>query len=289
MYRIINKLSNLSNKVSLISKSIIQIIKAGGIANFEIGYINQGSILMNKRVLVTGGGRGIGLAIAKKFLEQGATVLITGRDKKQLEDVCKEINNESLKYFVWDVTRFTEVSQNISNVQKMLGGDIDILINNAGIIGNTRFQYITENDWDEVYSVNSKAVFFITQEICKKWVEKKSRSTKKIINISSQGGFVGALYPYRMTKWDVAGLTQGLGIAMANEKIIVNGIAPGIVATRMQPGYNTEDGSIYCHHTPLQRLALPEEIAELALFLASDSSNFIVGQTIVCDGGFSLK
>lgn len=177
----------------------------------------------------------------------------------------------------------------IEEAKNFFGGEIDILINNAGVIGNTEFLNVSGIEWDEVYTTNSKALFFLTQSVCKDWLKNKKVKTKKIINISSQGGYVGAIYPYRMTKWDVAGLTQGLGIELANKKIIVNGIAPGIIATRMQPDININDGNNFCPHNPIKRFALPEEIAEIALFLASDSSNFIVGQTIVCDGGYSIK
>lgn len=92
-----------------------------------------------------------------------------------------------------------------------------------------------------------------------------------------------------MTKWDIAGLTQGLGIKLAPHGIIINGIAPGIIATEMQAGLLNMKENIYSPMNPIKRYALPEEIAELALFLMSNASNFIVGQTIVCDGGYSLK
>ena len=112
---------------------------------------------------------------------------------------------------------------------------------------------------------------------------------KKIINISSQGGFVGATYPYRMVKWDVRGLTEGLGKSLIKDNIIVNAIAPGVVKTSMQEFSLNQGDNLFTTQNPIQRVCLPEEIAELALFLASDASNFIIGQTIVCDGGYTLK
>ena len=111
----------------------------------------------------------------------------------------------------------------------------------------------------------------------------------KILNVSSQGGFVGATYPYRLAKWDIRGLTEGLGKSLIKKGIIVNGIAPGVVKTAMQ-SFSIEQGdNLYTNQNPLGRVILPEEIAELALFLISDASNAIVGQTIVCDGGYTLK
>ena len=111
----------------------------------------------------------------------------------------------------------------------------------------------------------------------------------KIINISSQGGFVGATYPYRMSKWDIVGLTRGLGLSLIDKNIIVNSIAPGVVRTEMQEHYFRQGDNVYSDENPIKRFAYPEEIAQLAIFMMSDLSNFIVGQTIVCDGGYTLK
>ena len=127
------------------------------------------------------------------------------------------------------------------------------------------------------------------QLFAKYWKSKKDDSVKKILNISSQGAFVGATYPYRMTKWDIAGLTQGLGYLLAKDNIIVNGIAPGVVRTAMQETTLSQGDNIYNKSNVLKRCSFPEEIAELAIYLSSDLSNFIVGQTIVIDGGYSLK
>ena len=100
---------------------------------------------------------------------------------------------------------------------------------------------------------------------------------------------MGATFPYRMTKWDIAGLTQGLGLKLAPQGIIVNGIAPGLTATPAMPALLDQRENVYCSQNPVQRISLPAEIAELAVFLMSDAANFIVGQTIVCDGGYSLR
>jgi len=199
------------------------------------------------------------------------------------------VNNTRLKTFVWDISQITQIEENIQKTEELLEGNIDVLVNNAGIINGVDFPKVTEEIWDKIYSINSKGLFFLTQAVAKKWIDEKNNQQKKIINMSSQGGFVGASYPYRMTKWDIAGLTQGLGIKLAPYGIIVNGIAPGIIATNMQPKFLNQQENVYCPLNPMERFALPEEIAELAIFLISDASNFIVGQTIICDGGFSLK
>ncbi len=275
--------------MSLVVKSIKKIYKYGGYSTVNIANINYGAILKGKKILVTGGGSGIGLSIAKKCLQEGATIVITGRNENKLKHVAEEINNPLLKVLVWDISQITQVEEKLQKVKLLLEGEIDILVNNAGIVNGITFPDVTEGIWDKIYATNSKGLFFLTQSLCKRWLKDEKNKVKKVINISSQGGFVGATYPYRMTKWDIAGLTQGLGIKLASHGIIVNGIAPGIIATNMQPGCLNQKENVYCSLNPLERFALPEEIAELAIFLMSDACSFIVGQTIVCDGGFSLK
>lgn len=290
MKRLLRKILSVLNKVVLIISSLKKIYRYGGYTAVEIASVNHGKILDGKRVLITGGSSGIGLSIAKKCIQEGAKVVITGRDEKKLQFAESEINNPLIKTLVWDISQITEIKIGIANAEKLLDGEIDILINNAGVLlKGQSFPNVDEDAWDNTYAINSKGLFFLTQEISKKWLVNNKNQIKKIINISSQGAFVGATYPYRMTKWDVAGLTQGLGIKLAPHGIIVNGIAPGIVLTSMQPSFIEQRENVYSSINPVERVALPEEIAELAIFLMSNAANFIVGQTIVCDGGFSLK
>ncbi|MFZ4455570.1 MAG: SDR family NAD(P)-dependent oxidoreductase [Bacteroidales bacterium] len=271
-------------------KNIINNINQfGGYTTVNISTINHGEILKGRNILITGGSTGIGLSIAKKCISEGATVVITGRDQEKLKKAKLEINSSLLKTIVWDVSQINQQKDKIQEIEKLICGNIDILVNNAGVLSGENFPNVTEDVWDNVYNVNSKGLFFLTQLLCEKWMENKNLVYKKIINISSQGGFVGATYPYRMTKWDVAGLTQGLGIKMAPYGIIVNGIAPGVIATNMQPNCLEQGENVFYLHNPVRRFALPDEIAELAIFLMSDAGNFIVGQTIVSDGGFSVK
>lgn len=289
MKKMIRFTVNLLRKTALILRSLRKLYRAGGYSTFNIATINYGNILHGKNVLVTGGSTGIGFAIAKKFVAEGANVIITGRDKTKLTAASNEIGNTNLKTIVWDVGDISVIEKKLDECEFLFDQDIDILINNAGIVNGVQFPDVPEETWDNVYKINHKGLFFLSQAICKRWLSGSSKRTRKIINISSQGGFVGATYPYRMTKWDIAGLTQGLGIKLAPHGIIVNGMAPGIIATAMQPGTLKQGENNFSELNPLSRFAVPEEIAELAVFLAGDASNFIVGQTIVCDGGFSLK
>lgn len=289
MRKLINKLYRISLKLMLTLKALRKFYRNGGYTGYTIAKIDYGKILADKTVLVTGGSSGIGLSIAKKFIEQGATVVITGRDKEKLSKAADDINNSRLIEMVWDIGEVGKTETMLDRCLEHTKGKLDILINNAGLIGNTSFLDVTEKNWDEVYRVNSKGLYFLTQAVCKYWISGSEKKTRKVINITSQGGYVGATYPYRMTKWDIAGLTQGLGIKMANSGIIINGIAPGIIATAMQPGLDASAENIFIPSNPVERFGFTDEIAELALFLSGDAANFIVGQTIVCDGGFSIK
>lgn len=276
-------------RIPLLIRSLRKIYKYGGYMTVNISSINYGEILKGKKILITGGGTGIGFSIAKRCLQEGATVVITGRNENKLIDAQKKLNSHSLKILVWDISLIKEIDTKIEIVEELLEGEIDFLINNAGVLDDNHFPNVKEEIWDKVYSTNSKGLFFLTQSLAKKWMSFDKHSLKKTINISSQGGFIGATYPYRMTKWDVAGLTQGLGLKLAPYGIIVNGIAPGVVKTGMQPSCESQKDNIFYPHNPIERFALPDEIAELAIYLLSDAANFIVAQTIVCDGGYSSK
>lgn len=269
-----------------ICKAIKRGWKEGGVTEVNVAKISRGEILKGKNVIITGGTAGIGLAVAQKCLAEGATVLITGRDEFRLEAVLKEIAHPSLRSIAWDVSNVKSHSDKLEESENIMGGSIDVLVNNAGLISTTPYGKVSEETWDEIYSVNSKGLFFMCQTLSNRWIAKKTGG--KIINVSSSGGFLGASSPYRMTKWDVAGLTRGLALMLHRHGIIVNGIAPGMTSTRMI-GINAEKNAFVGHYPPSNRVALPEEIAELALFLISDAANYIVGETVVCDGGYSLK
>jgi NAD(P)-dependent dehydrogenase (short-subunit alcohol dehydrogenase family) len=283
------RISLILSRVNLMIRSLRLIYKQGGYTNIEIRSVASSELLNNKAILITGGGSGIGLAIAKRAISNGAKVVICGRSKKKLEEAAKEINSDNLKYLVLDVSKVNSFQDKLDEASELINGDINVLINNAGIIDGSDFLSVSEATWENIYSVNSKGMFFLTQSLVDKWLKCHNRCERKVLNISSQGGFVGATYPYRLSKWDIVGMTKGLGKRLAPERIIVNGIAPGIVATEMQDNLIKDQSNAYMALNPIQRYALPEEIAELAVFMISDSCNFMVGQTIVCDGGFTLN
>lgn len=255
------------------------------VVHAQIVQISYGSLLHSRNVLVTGGSAGIGLAIAKKAIKEGAKVVITGRSADRLANAAAAIDSPALSTLVWDVKDISAISQKLAECQQLLGGSINVLVNNAGLLVSQTFFTTTEAGWEETYSVNSKGPFFLTQALSQDWINNRQRG--KIINICSTGGFLGAPYPYRMTKWDMVGFTKGVAEILAPHGIIVNGIAPGRTATDMLNRSATAD--LTDSHQPLKRMATPEEIAEIAIFLMSDATNYIVGHTIICDGGYTLK
>ena len=265
--------------------------KYGGIKESNVSYLSAGSLLDGKTVLITGGGSGIGKNIAIAALEQKASVIITGRNEHKLRQACEELRDKGeITYILWDVTKTKVIPTMISQLDKNLKNGIDILVNNAGIQPKEFFPNVSEEEWNRIYDVNSKGTFFMCQEFSKYWGTKQEVGKQhKIMHTSSQGSFVGATYPYRMSKWDIVGLTRGLGLSLIDKNIIVNSIAPGVVRTEMQERYFRQGNNVYSSENPIKRFAFPEEIAQLAIFMMSDLSNFIVGQTIVCDGGYTLK
>lgn len=282
---IISRVKRIKNAISY----AIKCYRYGGVASVSISYPLQNEVLKGKNILVTGGGSGIGLAIAKKCASCGANILITGRNAEKLEHAVAEIGRERCGFLIWDISNIADINKRLEECQLILGGEINILINNAGVAPSKFWGNVDEEEWDKIYSTNLKGLFFLTQAIVKVWKNKPQDDYRKIINISSQGGFVGATYPYRMVKWDIRGLTEGLGKQLIKDRIIVNGIAPGVVKTAMQSFSLHQGDNLYTNQNLIERVILPDEIAELALFLISDVSNAIVGQTIVCDGGYTLK
>jgi NAD(P)-dependent dehydrogenase (short-subunit alcohol dehydrogenase family) len=282
---IIKKILRAPLYVVSFARALNQFRLKGGIVRAKIITVEASNLLFRKRILITGGSSGIGLAIARKFVSCGATVVITGRDENALREAVAEIGSDSLHYLCWDVADISVLEESLARARDLLGGDLDILVNNAGVLLQDPFLQVSEAKWDMTHAVNSKGLFFLTQSVCREW-SRGERKIRKVLMVSSTSGFLPGAYPYRMSKWDLVGMTQGLALKLADRRIIVNGIAPGRTAGRM---LGIGDGNIADPEIPLGRAALPEEIAELAAFLACDGSNYITGQTIICDGGMTLR
>lgn len=235
--------------------------------------------LEGKKALVTGASRGIGKAIAVAFATEGADVAVTARRRESMEDVAEEIRAKGRASYpmAWDVSDTSQAEARLAEAKDGLGG-LDILVNNAGVVRlpEGHPDPTPEAQYDYIMDINLRAVHFLSQAAAKLMEQQKSGI---IINIASDAGTRGAVNAYGISKWGVIGFTRGLAKQMAQHGVRVNGIAPGPVATGMMNCPDGEARESAAH--PLGRFALPEEIAGVALFLASDDSRAVFGETIV--------
>ncbi len=246
--------------------------------------------LKGKVALITGSTRGIGKEFGLGFAREGADVVINGRNAEKAKGVAKEI--ESLGVRSLAIAADVSVSQDVTRmVDEAMNsfGRIDILVNNAGVNPFIlEAEKIKEEGWDQVLDVNLKGVFLCCQAVGRQMIK---QGGGKIINISSAAGLLGeqGFLPYCVSKAGVMTLTRVLAYEWSKYNILVNAIAPGFIAGGMNtPILNKEPlVSGLTHQVPLRRLASPEEIVRIALFLASEDSSYINGTTILADGGMT--
>jgi len=255
--------------------------------------------LKNKIALITGAGRGIGKAIALKFAKAGAAVVINDINTENMKQVVEEIkqNGGKVIYKKADVSDSKEVKELVDFANQKLG-TIDILVNNAAISKVVSFLDTTEEEWDRVIEVNLKGAFLCSKAVLPGMIKKREG---KIINISSQSGRRGSPWhaAYSASKFGIIGLTQSLAVEFAPYNIKVNAICPGVVFTPLweemiddyaqKLGIKKEKVKDYLiSKIPLGRLGTTEDVANLALFLASSYSDYITGQAINVSGGSVL-
>ena len=238
-----------------------------------------------KNVLVTGGSRGIGKAIVYAFARAGYNVLLNFNTSESLaNEIASEFSN--VKVYGADVGNQDCVINMVNYAKEHFGG-IDILINNAGISCTGLFQDLQKDEWDRLLNVNLTGVYNCTKAVLPDMISKKQG---KIINISSVWGLVGASneVAYSASKAGVIGLTKALAKEVGPSNIQVNCIAPGIVMTDMISEYSMEELNAITNQIPLGRIGSTSDVADLALFLASDSANYITGQIFSPNGGWVI-
>ncbi|WP_137931602.1 SDR family NAD(P)-dependent oxidoreductase [Mesorhizobium comanense] len=246
--------------------------------------------LHGKIAVVTGGNRSIGKAIAVGFAEAGAAVAIVARDETRNDETVAELRKLGVKATAVraDVSERADIANMVETVTRELG-PIDVLVNNAGIGFHADALTMTDEEWQRVFAINLDAVWKVSQIVGQQMA---ARGTGSIINIGSISGLIVNRpqwhSPYGISKAAVHHLTKSLAAEWASKGIRVNAIAPGYVKTEIA---NTEYED-YRHYwrdeVPMQRYATPDEIAPIALMLASDASSFITGSILVADGGYTL-
>ena len=242
--------------------------------------------LQNRIALITGAARGIGLAIAERFVAEGAIVTIADILDAEGKAAAKSIGAQ---YLHCDVSKSADIKTTMEHVVKTHGA-IDLLVNNAAISIAKNFLEITEEDFDKVIGVNLKGAFLLTQEAARHMIEqvKAGRKAGAIVNMSSVNDTLAIpiIAPYTMSKGGVKQLTAVSALALAEHGIRVNAIGPGSIMTDMLKGVANDKTAMdrILSRTPLGRVGQPSEIASIAAFLASDDASYISGQVIYADG-----
>ncbi len=237
-----------------------------------------------KTVLITGASRGIGAATAKRFAAGGYRVIVNyNKSEAEAKLLKKSVGAYIIKA---DVRIPHEVNAMMERIESEFGG-ADVIINNAGISKFNLFTDVTEDEWQEIINVNLSGAYRVMRHGIKPMIVKKSGC---VINISSMWGQVGSSCEtaYSASKAGLIGLTKALAKELGPSNIRVNCIAPGVIDTDMNGSLSAEVIKELQDETPLMRLGKPEDIAELAFFLASDAANFITGQVIGSNGGFVI-
>ena len=236
-----------------------------------------------KIVLVTGGSRGIGKAIAESFAEAGATVIVTYRNA--IDEVY--FDSKDIKHCKCDVADMKQVQEAVDGILKE-HSKIDVLVNNAGITKDGLLMRMSEEDWDAVIDTNLKGVFNMTKAVTRSMMSKRYG---KIINITSIVGIMGnaGQANYVASKAGVIGFTKSVARELASRNININAIAPGFIATEMTDKLTDEIKQGYLNSIPLKKFGSGNDIANAVKFFASDESSYITGKTLCVDGGIVMQ
>ncbi|HZE96682.1 MAG TPA: glucose 1-dehydrogenase [Planctomycetota bacterium] len=237
-------------------------------------------------VLVSGASRGIGRGIAEGFAQRGATVIITGREKDSLEETAKEIGGRTTP-MVCDVSDAKAIDRLVDGAVKQFGR-IDTLLNVAGVNRRMKAEHLTEADYDFIVDINLKGPFLLSLAVGRRQLERKKGNQINIVSLNNDRPLRGVM-PYAVSKAGLGQMTRALAMEWGPGGIRVNAIAPGFILTDLtnklwsQPVM--KDWAMT--NTPLRRLGVPADMIGAAIFLASDASAFMTGQTVYVDGGCS--
>ena len=243
------------------------------------------SDLKQKNIIVTGASGGIGNAIVKELYENEANILATGTKKEKLEDLKSKFKN--IKILSFDISQHKQIDEFIDNATKELGGDLNCIVNNAGIAKDNLAIRMSFEEWKNVIDTNLTSTFLLSKAAIKKMLKNKNG---KVINITSVVGHTGNLGQanYTAAKAGLVAMSKTLAIEYAKKNINVNCISPGFIKTNMTEMIDSKYKDIIISKIPSARLGEPEDVANAVLFLASNKSDYINGETLHVNGGMYM-
>ena len=241
--------------------------------------------LDKKNIIVTGASGGIGNSIIKKLNQAGANILASGTRIEKLEELKK--NFENIKILKFDISESNKIEEFIENATSELGGNLDGIVNNAGITQDNLAIRMSLDEWQKVININLTSTFLMSKFAIKKMLKNKSG---KIVNITSVVGHTGNLGQanYTASKAGIVAMSKSLAIEYAKKNINVNCISPGFIKTAMTDKIDDKFKEIIVSKIPSARLGEPDDIANAVLFLSSDQSNYINGETLHVNGGMYM-
>ena len=241
--------------------------------------------LENKNIIVTGASGGIGNSIVKKLNQAGANILASGTRIEKLEELKK--NFENIKILKFDISQSDKIAEFIENATNELGGSLDGLVNNAGITQDNLAIRMSLEEWQKVININLTSTFLMSKFAIKKMLKNKSG---KIVNITSVVGHTGNLGQanYTASKAAIVAMSKSLSIEYAKKNININCISPGFIKTAMTDIIDEKFKEVIVSKIPSARLGEPDDIANAVLFLSSDQSDYINGETIHVNGGMYM-
>ena len=241
--------------------------------------------LKNKNIIVTGASGGIGNSIVKSFYDCGANILASGTRIEKLEELKTKFKN--LKFLQFDISKTDQIENFIENASKELGGNLDCIVNNAGITQDNLAIRMSLDEWKKVIDINLTSTFLLSKFAIKKMLKNKSG---KIINITSVVGHTGNLGQanYTASKAGIVAMSKSLALEYAKKNININCISPGFIKTAMTDKIDEKFKEIIISKIPSARLGEPEDIANAVIFLASNQSDYINGETIHVNGGMYM-
>ena len=238
--------------------------------------------LKNKNIILTGSTGGIGMSILEKLVNSGANIIATGTNEDKLKIITTKFANVITKKF--DISNHQEIEKFIDDCYDNLDKKIDVIINNAGITKDNLSIRMNKNEWDQVLNINLTSTFLLSKCVIRKMIK---ANEGKIINITSIVAHTGNLGQsnYSASKAAVLGMSKSLALEYAKKNIKVNCISPGFITSNMTDKINEKQKEIMMSKIPLARFGNPSDVANTALFLCSDLSNYITGETIHVNGG----